>query len=1691
MKRPLIALVVCAVAGLFLTRDIKTRAQALPVPTFYKYEIVAKSGAGGLNGFGDNPSINDAGRVAFVGQIAGGEGVFVGDASAAATNITPGFLRTYGRAVQINNNNQVVARDRVNGSPPPTFVRIWNANATDAFTTIARGGGGILDDYDSVLTHPSINNAGQVVFSALDGASTIMATEDTVFGFNELSVLVPGAGLRPMMADDGSTLVRPGGVTNGATFVNLFQFNYDLSDSITIAGNANFSTVGQSSGVSDDGRIVGFFGNLTNISNTTPSLGPGIFASVCQTVNCLGGGARYLQQIASLQGNGNGALDLPWEIWVDDGDGVIEAGEDQPQFVSLEADSRVGVNATQGPQRGVTVAFIGTERRQNRRGLYTSRLNFFGDGVNAFDAQNPGFMTTGAPALVVQEGQPITDWKTNAQLNGNVQTFAIFDPLNNRDRGDLVFWVQMDSGEQAIVRARPQTILHIEFDPLANPAPQVQLVANGLFANMGIAPGWATNFATFLASAGRGFVANTVQNNIVNQVQLAFDQLQLAANLGDPAADISVLVLGRTTDNVPLDGPMLRVLVGDSPFGAATCNNNYNPSCGTTGIAPIDIFNQGLDDFAWDKNGNGTIDANEFGDQDGNGVQDIGEHPKVVLVLVDNIFRIGDYNGPGNAIDGNPEGNFLNSVGGLVPLSQAAGDSPITQADMEHAIAGTIAHEAGHALGLRHVDNTRNDLLMNQVIDQDELRVAPASHPGGRQVFGNGAVARQDGAAPLADTENSGARLAFALGSDETAATLTRAAPSATVLAEHTRVGYRLPALLAPGSLNVAQALVGLVRAGSPDAMPEILPLGGGDLATLLDIDLPVRPGDKVFVMGSTTGTGIDVFTVDAAAVPAVATIALDSVLMALTDSRVRFDVFDGAGQPVPVPPIELFQVVNGVPVDIGGSGGGPLAQANLAVALNDAPDPVLAGQQVTFTMNVTNAGPDAASNVVATLTLPAELTLSTAPGCALGAPVTCNIGALAAGAGQSFTITATASQAGSVSTSASVTGTESDPDSSDNADSENTLINAADTAGPRVVTSAPSGTVAGPIDRFTLTFDEAIDAATFTVADVVSLTGPGGALAVGGVTALNATQFDVTFASQSGAGTYTLVVGPDIRDAANNPMDQNQNATNGEVPGDRFTASVIVEPPDTAGPRVLTATPSGTVPGPIDRFTLTFNEAIDASTFTVADVVSLAGPGGALAVSGVTPLSETAFDVTFASQAGAGTYTLVIGPDVRDLADNPMNQNQNGTNGEVPEDRFTASVIVEPPDTAGPRVLTATPAGTVPGPIDRFTLTFNEAINAASFTVADVVSLTGPGGMLAVSAVTPLTATSFDVTFASQAGAGTYTLVIGPDIRDLANNQMNQNQNGTNGEVPGDRFAASVIVNPPDTAGPRVLAATPSGTVPGPIDRFTVTFNEAINAGTFTVADVVSLTGPGGALPVSAVTPVNASTFDVTFAAQAAGGTYTLVIGPDIRDLADNQMNQNQNGTNGEVPGDRFTAAVLVEPLDTAGPQVLTAAPSGTVAGPIDRFTVTFNEAIDAATFTVADVVSLTGPGGPLVVSSVTPLTAASFDVTFAAQAAGGTYTLVIGPDIRDLADNQMNQNQNGTNGEVPGDRFTASVIVQPPLLRCDADTDGDVDAADLTLIRAALGQPASGPNDARDGNADGLINVADMRYCQLRFTN
>lgn len=99
-------------------------------------------------------------------------------------------------------------------------------------------------------------------------------------------------------------------------------------------------------------------------------------------------------------------------------------------------------------------------------------------------------------------------------------------------------------------------------------------------------------------------------------------------------------------------------------------------------------------------------------------------------------------------------------------------------------------------------------------------------------------------------------------------------------------------------------------------------------------------------------------------------------------------------------------------------------AKADLSVSESVTPSNPQVGDAVTYTLTVTNNGPQAATNVVLTDTLPASVKLSSAPpSCLLaGSVVTCNLGTLANGASTTVTLVAHVLAEGAVTNSVGVT---------------------------------------------------------------------------------------------------------------------------------------------------------------------------------------------------------------------------------------------------------------------------------------------------------------------------------------------------------------------------------------------------------------------------------------------------------------------------------------------------------------------------------------------------------------------------------------------------------------------------------------------------------------------------------------------
>jgi uncharacterized repeat protein (TIGR01451 family) len=138
---------------------------------------------------------------------------------------------------------------------------------------------------------------------------------------------------------------------------------------------------------------------------------------------------------------------------------------------------------------------------------------------------------------------------------------------------------------------------------------------------------------------------------------------------------------------------------------------------------------------------------------------------------------------------------------------------------------------------------------------------------------------------------------------------------------------------------------------------------------------------------------------------------------------------------------------------------------ADLALTDSASASSVAAGRQVTFTEGVANDGPDGATGVQLSETLPSGLTaVSATPSqgsCSTTSGVSCALGSMANGASANVVIVANVpagASAGSVSDAASVTANETDPVSANNAAGTTIQI----TSGPVTVSSTPPVT-SGP----------------------------------------------------------------------------------------------------------------------------------------------------------------------------------------------------------------------------------------------------------------------------------------------------------------------------------------------------------------------------------------------------------------------------------------------------------------------------------------------------------------------------------------------------------------------------------------------------------------------------------------------------
>jgi hypothetical protein len=461
---------------------------------FYQYEIVAQTGEsvqvgqiqGQLTGFGVAPSINENGNVAFDGQVSNnsqslGDTLFMGTAGSSALTAVSLVLSpniSFDDAVQINDTNQIVSVREVQG--PSYHLDVWDGNNPGTFTDVADSG----EEYAAILTYPGINSSNTVFFNAFDQKFNLLLAAAPPLKNQSLKPAQPE--IRPMISDANSIVLRDGNTDQSPIVMYAFN-NGKFSKQVTIADTTEFSLLGRSPGISRDGSVVVFAGDLTASGRWDMDTGPGIFAAVMQynkktgrptvkyTMRVAGfhyGGVDGMKHIAFVKLGGANFLaeGSPWC----DKDPCFAGGEledlpplssPKPVFFntfteagfknSTEWENRIAVAHTDFGAKGsiegdtIVVSFLATPTMDDSTGL------------GLFSAM-PGLWTVRADLFLNQKGLfshvyrpvPVTQIGSSLGSTGlTVTDLGVSDPLarekfNAEANGDhrLGFWVCTQAG---------------------------------------------------------------------------------------------------------------------------------------------------------------------------------------------------------------------------------------------------------------------------------------------------------------------------------------------------------------------------------------------------------------------------------------------------------------------------------------------------------------------------------------------------------------------------------------------------------------------------------------------------------------------------------------------------------------------------------------------------------------------------------------------------------------------------------------------------------------------------------------------------------------------------------------------------------------------------------------------------------------------------------------------------------------------------------------------------------------------------------------------------------------------------------------------------------------------------------------------------------------------------------------------
>ena len=339
----------------------------------------------------------------------------------------------------------------------------------------------------------------------------------------------------------------------------------------------------------------------------------------------------------------------------------------------------------------------------------------------------------------------------------------------------------------------------------------------------------------------------------------------------------------------------------------------------------------------------------------------------------------------------------------------------------------------------------------------------------------------------------------------------------------------------------------------------------------------------------------------------------------------------------------------------------------------------------------------------------------------------------------------------------------------------------------------------------------------------------------------------------------------------------------------------------------------------------------------------------------------------------------------------------------------------------------------------------------------------------VSIESIAQVAGSTWRISFPDSLEPGEYSLSLGPVVSDLAGNLMDVDGDGIQGEADEDVFVEAFTLS--DGVGPTVVEITPSGLLNEAIKVIAIEFSEPIDFSTFTASDL-DITTPSGIIDWRVLTAAQTgpTTVEVSIPTLSEDGDYSVLFTPSVRD------------TLGNVATGKFSREFSI---DLTAPQVVEFRRLK-----IDSFEVEFSEPIPDLEFAGTDII-LTAPSGIVTVSEPTRTSETMFLISLSDMPlVEGEYQFQLGPEIRDVAGNAMEQ------------AFTANFQVSYPdlgfdtkdansIVALDAATFGETISIEWTVNNFGNASAETGWIDSVWLSRDGVIDADDTLLRTTELTS